>query len=73
MTLHVCDDLPGIRLVPAPIEIFGGEPELNDQIPGKLFKFDIASLFTPQAEQGRIIIAHDDPGVRAADEVATSL
>jgi hypothetical protein len=63
MTLHVRNDLPGIRLVPAPIEIFGGEAELNDQIPGKVFRFDIASLFPPQAEQGRIIIAHEDPGV----------
>ena len=53
MTLHVRNDLPGIRLVPAPIEIFGGEAELNGSAnPGKVFRFDIASLFPPQAEPG---------------------
>ena len=45
--LHVRNELPGIRLVPAPIEIFGGEAELNDQIPGKVFRFQFAPLLPP--------------------------
>jgi hypothetical protein len=66
MTVHVRNNLPGIRLVPAPIETFGRQAELNDEIPGKVFRFDIASLFPPQTEQSRFITAHNDPGVRAA-------
>ena len=31
---------------------------------------DLAALFPPQAEQGGLVVAHDDPGVRAADEGA---
>jgi hypothetical protein len=28
----------------------------------------LAALFLPQAQQGIVIITHDDPGVRAADK-----
>jgi hypothetical protein len=34
MTLNVRNDLPGIRLVPAPIKLLGDKTELDDKIAG---------------------------------------
>ena len=68
--LDVCDDLPGIGLVPAPIKLLGGEAELHDQVAGQVLRLDFAALFPPQPQQGGLVVAHDDPGVRAADEGA---
>ena len=68
--LHVGDDLPGIGLVPAPIKVFGDGPELDDEVAGQVLRLDLAALFLPQPDQGGFVVAHDDPGVRAADEVA---
>jgi hypothetical protein len=60
-----------LALIPAPVEVLDDRPELDDQHVGQIFRFHFASLFPPEAEQGGLIIAHDDPGVRAADEGAT--
>ena len=46
------------------------EPELDDEVAGKVLRLDLAAFLAPQPQQGGLIIAHDDPGVRAADEVA---
>ena len=46
------------------------DPELDDEIAGQILWLDLAALFPPEPEQGILIIAHDDPGVRAADKVA---
>ncbi len=62
------DDLAGVALVPVPIESFGHDPELHDEVAGKVLRFGLAALLPPEAEEGSFIIAHDDPGVRAADE-----
>jgi hypothetical protein len=32
VALNVHYHLPGIGLIPAPVQVFGGEPQLNDQI-----------------------------------------
>ena len=66
--LDVRDGLPGIALVPAPVEVLGDEPELDDQIAGQVLRLDLAALLPPQPDQGGFVVAHDDPGVRAADE-----
>ncbi len=68
--LDVRDDLAGIGLVPAPVEVLGGQAELDDEVAGEVLRLDLAALFPPQPQQGGLVIAHDDPGVRAADEVA---
>ena len=73
LPLDVRDDLPGIGLVPAPIEVLGGQPELDDEIAGEVLRLDLAALLPPQPQQSVLIIAHDDPGVRAADEGAASV
>ena len=66
--LDAFDGLPGIALVPMPVEGFGRQPELDDEVAGEVFRLDFAPLLAPQADQGGFIVAHDDPGVRAADE-----
>jgi antitoxin (DNA-binding transcriptional repressor) of toxin-antitoxin stability system len=42
-------------------------------LPDKIFWLDLAALLAPQAEQGGFIVAHDDAGVRAADESLKTL
>ena len=68
--LDIRNDLPGIGLIPAPIEVLCHHSELDDEIAGQVLRLDLAALFPPEPEQRRLVIAHDDPGVRAADEVA---
>ena len=68
--MDVGDDLAGIGLIPAPIEVFGDGPELDDEVAGQVFRLDLAALFLPQPDEGVFVIAHDDPGIGAADEVA---
>ena len=53
--LDIFDDLPGRALVPLPIEVFGREPELDDQVAGKVFRLRLASLLPPEALQRGLI------------------
>ena len=69
LSLDVGDDLPGIGLVPAAVKLLGGQAELDDEVAGEVLRLDLAPLFPPKAKQGRLVIAHDDPGVGAADEM----
>ena len=68
--LNVGYDLPGIGLIPAPIEVLCYHPELDDEIAGQIRRLDLPALFPPEPDQRRLIITHDDPGVRAADEMS---
>src|SRR6516164_323561 len=68
--LNVGNQLPGIGFVPATIELLDREPELNHKIAGQVLRFDLAALFSPQPDQGVLVITHDDPGVGAADKKA---
>ena len=45
-------------------------PELHDEVAGEVLGLRLAALLAPEPDQGRLIAAHDDPGVRAADEGA---
>ena len=62
------EDLSGVAFEPVPIEGFGHRPELDNEVAREVLRLDFAALFPPEAEQGGFVIAHDDPGVRAADE-----
>jgi len=42
---------------------------LDDQVARKIFRPDLAPLFLPEADQGLVVLAHNDAGVGAADEV----
>ena len=43
-------------------------PSWTIKVPRQVFGLDLTALFPPQSDQRRLIRAHDDPGVRAADE-----
>ena len=68
--LDVGEDLAGIAFVPAPVQGFGDDAKLDDEVAGEVLGLDLAPFFPPQAEQGGLVIAHDDAGVRAADKAA---
>jgi len=73
LPLDIGKKLAGISLIPAPIEILGGQPELDDEVARQVFRLDLAPLFAPKTEERGLVVAHDDPGVRAANKVASSL
>jgi hypothetical protein len=54
---------------PAPIKLLGSETKLDDQIGRQVLRLDLAAFLRPKAEEGGFVIAHDDAGVRAANEV----
>ena len=61
---------PGVALVPGPIEVLGGEAELDNEVAGQVLRADLAALLLPQAEQGLLVLPHDDAGIGSADEGA---
>jgi hypothetical protein len=71
LPLDVCKYLTGVGLIPAPIEVLGGQAELDDEIAREVFRLDLAPLLTPKAEESILIVAHNDPGIRPADEMAS--
>jgi hypothetical protein len=46
-----------------PFEGLGHYPELDDNVARLVFGFNVRALFPPKAKQGRLVIAHDDPGI----------
>ena len=68
--LDVVEDLAGIALEPAPVEGLRRDPELDDEIAGEVLRLSLAAFLAPQAEQGGFIVAHNDPGIGAADEIS---
>ena len=69
--LDVGDCPPSIALVPGPVQRLGGDAELDDEIAGQILRLGLAALFLPEPDQRRLVCAHDDPSVRAADETTT--
>ena len=47
LALHVHDNLPGISLVPVPIELLGDRPKLDDEVPGEVLRLDLTPLLLP--------------------------
>jgi hypothetical protein len=43
---------------------------LNNEVAGEVLRPNLAALFLPQADQGFLVLAHNDAGIGAADEVA---
>jgi hypothetical protein len=70
LALDIGDAPAGVALVPGAIELLGGGPELHDEVAGQVLRLGLATLLAPEAEQDRFVAAHDNPGVRAADEGA---
>ncbi len=67
-SLDVYDDLPGIGLVPAPIEVLGHQTQLDDEVTGQVRWLDFSALFLPQPHEGGFVRPHDNPGIGTADE-----
>jgi hypothetical protein len=63
--LNVGDHLPGRGLVPAPVQLLGGDPELDNKIPRQILRLNFSSFFPPQPDQRLFVTPHNDPGVRA--------
>jgi hypothetical protein len=53
-----------------PVQGFGDHAKLDDEIAGEVLRLALASFLAPEAHEGGLVIAHDDAGVRAADEIA---
>ena len=70
LALNISKDLPGICLIPAPVQLLGRNAKLDDEIARQVLRLDLAALFPPEPEEGGFIIAHNDPGVGAADKIA---
>ena len=70
LLLDVLDGVAGVALVPAPVQVLGDGAELDDQVVGEVLGLDLAALLPPQPNERGLIVAHDDAGVRAADEGA---
>jgi hypothetical protein len=70
LPLDVRDDVTSIRLVPAPVKLLGGQTKLDDEVARQVLRFDLPALFPPLPQEGGLVVPHDDPGVRAADEIA---
>ncbi len=72
LVLDIREDLAGIGLIPASVQLLGRDAELDHEIARQVLGLDLAPLLPPQPEEGSFVVAHDDPGVRATDEVAAS-
>ena len=66
--LHIAHPPAGVALIPGAVEILSRCPELHNEIAGQILGLGLAPFLAPEADQGGFIAAHDDPGVRAADE-----
>ena len=51
--LDVPDRSAGIALVPGPVEVFGGSPELHDEVAGKVLWLSLAPFLPPEADEAR--------------------
>ena len=67
--LDVLDGLAGRALIPGAVQLFCDGAELNDKVVGKVGWIDLSALLAPETKEVRIVIAQDDTGVRAADEM----
>ena len=68
--LHAFNGLPGIALVPMPVESLSRQPELDDEVAGKVLRLDFPPLLSPQTNEGRFFSAHYHPGIRSPDKAA---
>jgi hypothetical protein len=53
--LDIGDGLAGIGLMPAPVQVLRGEPELDDEVARKVLRLDLTSFLPPEPEQGRFV------------------
>src|SRR6516164_7256536 len=71
-TLHVADLPAGVALIPGAIELLGCSPKLHYEVAREVLRLGLASFLPPQRDQGGLVVAHDDSGVRAPYERAAA-
>jgi hypothetical protein len=69
MALDVRDAIARVQFVPATVEVLGNETKLRDQHSRQVEWSFLAALFAPETQEGLLVLAHDDPRVRASNEV----
>src|SRR5215469_11354422 len=42
----------------------------DNEIPGQVLRSNFTAFLTPEAEEGGLVVAHDDQGIGTADEVS---
>jgi hypothetical protein len=47
LLLDIGNDLAGIGLVPAPVQVLGRKPKLDDEVAREVLRLDFPSLFPP--------------------------
>ena len=70
LPLDVRDGLTRIDLVPPSVQLLRSQAELNNEVPRQVLPLDLAAFFTPKSDKGNLIMAHDNSGIRATDEIA---
>jgi hypothetical protein len=50
-SLYVLEGPAGVALEPAPIEVLGRDPELDDEVAGEVLGFDFPPLFPPEPNE----------------------
>jgi len=58
LPLDIDEDLTGIALVPASVQVLGCYTKLDYEIAREVLRLDLAPLFPPEAEEGGFIIAN---------------
>jgi hypothetical protein len=71
MALNVRDPVAGVKLIPTAVEVLGGEAELDGQDAREVGGRLLAAFFAPEPQEGLLVLAHDDPGIGAANEVSS--
>ena len=71
LSLHVIDRIAGVAFVPGPIQLLCDAAELDNEVLAQVFWFGLTPLLTPEPDEPRLVIAHDDASVGAAYERAT--
>ena len=66
--LYISKPAPSLAFEPAAVQFFCHDPELNHEIGGKIFGFDLAPLLLPEPNQRFLIMTHDGSCVRSADK-----
>src|ERR1700722_6800784 len=60
---------PSIALVPSPVQRLGGDAQLDDKVVAQILRLGFPALFLPEPDQSSLVWAHNDPRIRAADEL----
>src|SRR5215469_5351293 len=68
MALDIGNGLAGVLLVPLPVQWLRHGAELDKEVARQVFRLDLPALFLPKPNQRRLVVAHDDPGIRAANK-----